>query len=308
MPEGYKLTALAVAATQLLYLVSGVLGPLGVMLNLLIPFPICYVLLRCGPAFGAAVVALTAGLQLAMIGPEAVVTYLLQFGIAGLVLGLLLARGGRWDRSVALCSAVVLLVAGIVAFGYVSSSGGSFDEMIGTYLDAEAAAAMDLAKSGSLDPGQLADYQEIITGMIAFLKETFVTWVAVICCGMLLLQVALLQSFSGGHYQIQGPRFTQWKAPEFLIWLLILAGFGVFYLEGTGRQVALNALLILLPVYFLQGMAVVSFFFLKKKVPPLFRTFGYVLLTMLNPFQMIVTGIGVFDLWIDFRKPRIKQE
>lgn len=308
MPEGYKLTALAVAVTQLLYLASGVLGPLGVMLNLLIPFPICYVLLRCGAAFGGIVVALTAGLQFAMVGPEAVVTYLLQFGIAGFILGLLLARGVRWDRSVALSAAVVLLLAGVVAFGYVSSSGGSFDGMIGSYLDSEAEAAMELAKSGSLDAGQLADYQEMIAGMIAFLKETFVTWVAVICLGMLLLQVGLLQSFKGGHYQIQGPRFTQWKAPEFLIWLLIVAGFGAFYLEGIGRQVALNVLLVLLPIYFLQGMAVVSFFFLKKKVPPLFRTFGYVLLTMLNPFQMIVTGIGVFDLWIDFRKPRVKQE
>jgi hypothetical protein len=37
------------------------------------------------------------------------------------------------------------------------------------------------------------------------------------------------------------------------------------------------------------------------------RGLGYLLLLVINPFQLLVAGIGVFDLWVDFRKPRIKK-
>ena len=68
----------------------------------------------------------------------------------------------------------------------------------------------------------------------------------------------------------------------------------------------MNLLVVLLPVYFLQGLAVVSFFLQRREVSPLMRALSYMILFALNPFQLIVAGIGVFDLWIDFRKPRVK--
>jgi hypothetical protein len=52
----------------------------------------------------------------------------------------------------------------------------------------------------------------------------------------------------------------------------------------------------------------VTFFFWKKKFGPWFRALGYVLIVTINPLPLLVIGIGVFDLWIDFRKPRIKKK
>jgi uncharacterized protein YybS (DUF2232 family) len=63
-------------------------------------------------------------------------------------------------------------------------------------------------------------------------------------------------------------------------------------------------LVILLPVYFLQGLAVIDCFFRRKSFSPVIRTIGYLLVTLVNPLPMLVTGIGVFDMWADFRKPR----
>jgi uncharacterized protein YybS (DUF2232 family) len=71
--------------------------------------------------------------------------------------------------------------------------------------------------------------------------------------------------------------------------------------------VALNLLTVLLPIYFLQGLAIVNHFFRKKGVSPLLQTLGYLLIAVLNPFPLIVTGVGIFDLWADFRKPRKKR-
>jgi uncharacterized protein YybS (DUF2232 family) len=54
-------------------------------------------------------------------------------------------------------------------------------------------------------------------------------------------------------------------------------------------------------------LAVIDCFFRRKAFSPVFRAIGYVLVTLVNPLPMLVTGIGVFDLWADFRKPREPQ-
>jgi uncharacterized protein YybS (DUF2232 family) len=86
--------------------------------------------------------------------------------------------------------------------------------------------------------------------------------------------------------------------------VLIVAGFLVVFDAGFAGVLALNLLVILLPVYFLQGLAVIDCFFRRKAFSPIFRTFGYLLVTLVNPLPMVVTGLGIFDLWADFRKPK----
>ena len=101
-----------------------------------------------------------------------------------------------------------------------------------------------------------------------------------------------------------GRAFPEWKSPEWLVWILIASGFLVAFGEGIAGTFALNLLVILLPVYFLQGLAVIDCFFRRKAFSPIIRTVGYLLVTLVNPLPMVVTGIGVFDLWADFRKPK----
>jgi uncharacterized protein YybS (DUF2232 family) len=92
-----------------------------------------------------------------------------------------------------------------------------------------------------------------------------------------------------------------------LVWLLILGGFGAFFAQGLAFQVAVNLLTVTIPVYFLQGIAVVAHFFQRKRVTPALRVLGYMLMVIVNPLPAIITGIGIFDLWVDFRNPKIKK-
>jgi uncharacterized protein YybS (DUF2232 family) len=82
----------------------------------------------------------------------------------------------------------------------------------------------------------------------------------------------------------------------------------VVFVDGRIGTFALNLLVILLPVYFLQGLAVIDCFFRRKAFSPVFRVIGYLLVTLVNPLPIVVTGVGVFDLWADFRKPKKEPE
>jgi uncharacterized protein YybS (DUF2232 family) len=95
----------------------------------------------------------------------------------------------------------------------------------------------------------------------------------------------------------------EWKSPEPLVWGLIASGFVLFVPGFAGlRAVALNVLLVIGACYFAQGLAVIAFFFHKNNVPRFLRGLTYVLIIFQQIFTLLVVGLGLFDLWGDFRR------
>lgn len=98
-----------------------------------------------------------------------------------------------------------------------------------------------------------------------------------------------------------GP-LNHWRAPEQLVWGVIGCGL-ILLLPATGiRLIGINGLLVLLTVYFFQGIAIVSYFFEKKRLPRFIRVIVYMMIGFQQLFLLIVICIGLFDMWINFRK------
>jgi len=95
---------------------------------------------------------------------------------------------------------------------------------------------------------------------------------------------------------------NRWKAPDHLVFGLIALSVLIFFASGVLKFVCINLLIVLLLVYFFQGIAVVSFFFQKKRTPFGIRFFFYLLIAILPQFLFLVIGCGLFDTWINFRK------
>jgi uncharacterized protein YybS (DUF2232 family) len=97
------------------------------------------------------------------------------------------------------------------------------------------------------------------------------------------------------------PVFTQWKLPEPLIWVIITAGGLAFLGKGIFNVCGENALLVLSSIYFLQGLAVVAFYFERLKVPAFIRWITYILLCIQWYGLILIVIIGVSDVWFDLR-------
>ena len=98
-------------------------------------------------------------------------------------------------------------------------------------------------------------------------------------------------------------QLRDWKGPEPLVWGLIACGF-VLLAPGLDivNGLALNVLLVIAACYFAQGLAIIAFFFHKNKVPRFLRGITYVLIVLQQIFTLMVVGLGLFDLWGDFRR------
>jgi len=293
--------------TLLLLVAAGELGVSGVVLNLFVAVPVAYVHMRFGLSTGGGALALVVLGAFLLGGATGLVSYLLQFGIIALVLPFLMRQGWPWDRAVAASVAVIMLASTLALGGYAAVSGTSVTQLVDAYADAEVEQAMSIYAAAELPEEQVEELRGTVKQLADFLRYAYPGLAITVSGFLALLVLWLLNALRREHYKIPGEPFGRWKASELLIWPLIAAGFGMAFLEGVGRQISVNVIIVLLPVYFLQGLAIVTHYFNRRQVPPILRGFGYVMITFLNPLPLIVTGIGVFDIWIDFRKPRVKK-
>jgi hypothetical protein len=93
----------------------------------------------------------------------------------------------------------------------------------------------------------------------------------------------------------------QFAVPDAFVWLA-LASILFSFLEGVPRWVtltAMNALNVMIVLYFLQGMAVVQHVFRAMRLSPMWRWLTSILL-VLHLF-VLVSGLGFLDYWLNFR-------
>src|SRR5260370_2703864 len=95
---------------------------------------------------------------------------------------------------------------------------------------------------------------------------------------------------------------SRWSASEWLVWLLLASGFGLFIPIGAVSDIALNGFICVAAIYFCQGLAIVGFYFHTLAVPSLVRGIIYFVVFAQPVVGAIVCIAGVFDMWIDFRR------
>jgi len=300
-------TALGIGATLLCLLGVSWLGPAGAFINLLTPLAAAYLTMRFSLRSGIVIVVVTSAVLLQLANTYTTGAYIGIFGVGSLLLPHFLRQKLPWDRAVLYAiTGSVLVTSGMLLLA-VSASGINFHTLIDQMIQAEVDQAMQIYRDGGFSDSQLQNMQHVIEGMAGFISSNFYGLYLASLLAIHSFCVLLLQRIKGQYYKIHGAQFSKWRLPFGLVWLLIGAGFSLLLPVDTVSLVGRNLLVALLPLYFLQGMAVVSSFLQKKAYPPVVKGLIYLLLLILNPLPIIITCAGVFDLWIDFRRPRQKK-
>jgi uncharacterized protein YybS (DUF2232 family) len=94
----------------------------------------------------------------------------------------------------------------------------------------------------------------------------------------------------------------EWQAPEPLVWLVIVMGGLLLIPDKSFKLLGANGLIVMMMIYFFQGIAIVSYYFEKKRFPRLLRGILYGLIALQQFLLLLVIVAGFFDMWIDFRR------
>ncbi len=286
-----------------LFVSAGVVPVLGIALSLLCPLPFVALGLRHGRT------ALLVGLVLAtlmLVVPFTTLqglVFLLEFGAPAVALEAGLRRGVR-SEVVVISAAAALAFGGIAALALAT---GQWDRPVAAVERHVAGLFADMenltARMGISDgPGGA----EIPTQRLRTL--ILAAFPGLVFVGSLLTvagYMGLLQAFLGRWPAWLGavsPTPFRWELPEPLVWAFIASG--ALFLTGLPwpRFVGLNGLIMLLGLYFLQGLSIAAFLFRRFQLPRLLAAVSVVLLLFQPFFTLLVAGLGLFDVWFGFRR------
>jgi uncharacterized protein YybS (DUF2232 family) len=293
---------LALASSVFLFMSGISLPALGVILLPFVAQPVLLFSFKYGIAGGVIVLAL-AFVLFVFVAEELALIYGLFAVMAGLLLALL-GRIRALEYLVGSIAAVMLAASAGLAFYFFGSWTAMFQDLRAS-LTQQLASAVSVQEKMGLPQDSLTALKEqgpqIVETMLRLLPALLLLSFAFI---VLINILYLLRRFPERRAEwLSLQHLREWKGPEPLVWGLIACGF-VLLLPGVGvlNAVALNLLLVIGACYFAQGLAVIAFFFHKNNVPRFLRGLTYVLIIFQQIFTLLVAGLGLFDLWGDFRR------
>lgn len=300
---GIMLTACLTAAALCL--------PIGFVIGLLIPLPLIFYRIKVGRLSSGiilctvlAIVWMTFGNKGAQCG-----VFFLYFGLTGVTLAEACVRNLSVEKTVLIPVGVVLGAGAILLFAYKLFAPESLEVLTKTYLRENIEFTIALYK----DMGVSLDKIEILQNSVESILYIFIYIIPGIFAAFTLFTVWANLLMTRSILQKRNlfcPDFgslNRWKSPEHLVWIAIGSGFLLLFPVSGLKILGLNGLIVLVVVYMFQGLAIISYYFEKKKFPLLLRGLVYTLVAVQQLLVIVVILAGFLDVWVDFRRLKGQQ-
>ena len=296
---------LSLASTLFLFISGILVPPAGVALLPFVPQPVLVFGLNCGIRWGVGVLLVAAIILVVFATEELVFIYTVFALVVGLLFGLLGRLRAIESLVVSVSGVTFLVTAGLLLYFFGSWSGMIHD--FRASLTQQFVAATRVHEKMGFPQESLELLRERMPQVVETLLQLLPALVFVSLAAVVLINVILLcRRFPERRSEwLAIDTLREWKGPEPMVWGLIACGFALFIpgLEWS-KIIAINVLVVIGTCYFAQGLAIVAFFFHKNNVPRFLRGLTYVLIFFQQIFTLLVVGLGLFDLWGDFRKLR----
>ena len=235
---------------------------------------------------------------------------ILVINLSALAIGSITGFAYRTKRSVQfIVLTSVFLVFGIFAADYLYET-----NYMGASLANEAETAVQsFLNSGKLDDKQKAEFAEQYKFVMEIMKDLvpfmiFVSALMISFAGFSILDLIFKRILKAENF-VKG--IENFKVNEWLVFLVIVSISLIVFDQGgkfyPAKAAGKNILLVLTVIYFIQSLGILKFVLMKKRIPvfimPLFllgmaifsfQVFGFIV--------MFLAGIGLLDIWADFRK------
>ncbi|MGQ9689006.1 MAG: DUF2232 domain-containing protein [Desulfobaccales bacterium] len=276
-----------------------------------VPLPLLVVGWRCGTG-RAVLLAVAAGAAVLALNPSLAALHdhlgLWMLFLMGVILTAGHQRGWQAGSTIMLTT-VALGVLSLALFGVQAFLEGlspaafweqKSQEILATLSATLQQAGMDFAdlRLAGLPSGEMSNLLPRILPALALINTALVAWLNVLVVGI----IARRQGWDDA-----GEPLAQWACPEWLVFVLVAAGFALLAPPPWVRTIGLNLLLVVSLAYFCQGLAVVAALMQRYQAPQLLRALVYIL-AFINPLIIIVMLLGLADLWLDFRRLRPPRE
>ncbi len=297
--------AACTAVSAGLFCIGPFLSPVGILFAIMSPLPLAYLGWRGPPkAMPPALMASSIVVSL-VLGPMAAVEHFFMFGLGGTLLGVGIRH--NWRPHVAIGAVVVSSLMGFaILIGVGAFMAGVGPVELLSQLAAGWTAPLRAALEAEREMSNIAP--DLIISSTAAL-DAVEYWMSRLAPGIttgLAIMVGGLNAQALRRFLTDRgeavPAWTGWKAPEYWVWVLIVAGSLTALGSGWISALGLNLLIPAAAVYFIQGMLILQFLMEAKAASRLIRMIVFVMIFLNIQITLPALAlIGAFDQWVDFR-------
>ena len=294
----------------LLFSASLAVPLLGFVSAFLAPVPLGLARIKGGSAIAGFSALLTTLLLAVLFSPPIGAWYVVQCGLIGLLIPEMALRGFRPSRTIIWTTAAGLTLTALIVAAFVVSNGIDLQLFIQKEITDSINQATRLYEQHAGLPAQ--DLEVLKQGMQTVGQIMSRTYPALTTINLGLISAVTLLLFirmaTKRAMAVNCSPFKEFRTPSALVWLLIVAGFAMLAPSPLLTTPALNILSVLGVLYFIQGLAILLTISERSSFANTLKALlGIILLT--QPYLVVVvTVLGIFDYWGDFRTPRTIQE
>ncbi len=304
--EPHKQFLIATAITAMIAMVGLYLPVFGVVVSVFFPLPLLFYQSKLGRPWGALILIAATVILASVLEFRSLTTALFFFelGLIGLILSEVFGMNLSVERTVVVTTGVVVGTGAVMVVLYGLFSANSLWDLISDYLTRILELAVAMYREVEPSEEKTSVFAQSMEGIlyvvlrimpaVAIVSTLFVVWTNLLLARLLFRNQYLVFPDFG--------TLNEWKAPEVLVWVVILMG-GLLLIPHKGlKLLGINGLIVMMMIYFFQGIAIVSYYFEKKRFPKLLRGLLYGLLALQQFVLLLVIVAGFFDMWIDFRR------
>ena len=276
-------------------------------MGILSPFPLIFIYLQRGRQVGIALVALVFAVLLLLVGADRAMLFLAEYSLMALVLAELIRMQLPGDRCIAVGALASGLISVVLLAALLGDQDTSFKEFFEKQIRAHLSESMEAFESMGEDKGEVAKMKVFAENAAEGLAAAYPAFLLIgsligAVVNYTLIRFAWMRLYGIGLFS--GRAFSDWICPENLVWCFIFSGAALFLGSGIVENAGLNVFLVMLCIYFSQGLSIVIHFLKVRNVPTFFWFVLFILIFVQPILIGLLAGLGVFDIWVDFRKIR----
>ncbi|MDP2643774.1 MAG: YybS family protein [Desulfobacterales bacterium] len=294
-----------ISITLLILAISFYMPILGFFCSLLVPLPVLFYRAKLGRTNGLIIPVATLVIMSAINRSISMdLLFFVELLFLGFVLSELIEMDLSIERTILYACGAILLTVFVALYFYSSISHMAMGTMISDYIKTNLEYTITLYRemgvseeniqkiSSSMDRIQYV-LVRIIPAIVGA-STLFLAWMTLLLAKPLLFKHKLF-------YPDFGP-LNSWRAPEFLVWPVIACGLLILFFDSSIGMLGYNGIVVLMVIYFFSGIALVSFFFEKKRFPRILKISFYSFIAIQQVLLLLVIILGFFDIWFNFRK------
>ncbi|MBI5815843.1 MAG: DUF2232 domain-containing protein [Nitrospinae bacterium] len=291
------------ALSAVLFLASMALPPLAMFAAA----PLYYSIVSHGHKAGAGWAVVAAMAVFLIGGPAVAAIYIGTCVSAAFALSSSFFKDDSLERTLAKAAIVSSLAGFAVFYAAVEMSGGNAIDAPQRIAGMAVHTAMESYKQVNADPeviNWLSENGKSLAEVFArlFPSMAFLSALTMAAMNIMAIRAASLR-FGLGIY-FKNHSLAELRASDWLVWGVVAGGAGSMFAEGAAQTVALNVLICVMGAYMVQGLALIHYFFMKAQVHVILRAIGYFVIFSQPPLILVMSGLGLMDVWAEFRKKK----